>query len=115
MNKVSYALGMNLAHNLKSSGVEAIEISDFAKGLEAALNDQETEMSHQEAGQVLQEYFGAIQAKQHEANISAGKEFLAENSKKEGVVTLESGLQYEIISEGSGIKPTAADQVECHS
>lgn len=55
-----------------------------------------------------------MQSKQFEANIKAGQDFLAENAKREGVVTLESGLQYEVVNEGSGAKPTAADNVKCH-
>lgn len=114
MSKISYALGMNLAQNLKASGIETIEYSEFTKGLEAAFEGQETEMSADEANQILQQFFGELQAKQAEAAIQAGKDFLAENAKKEGVVTLESGLQYEIMTEGNGDKPAATDQVECH-
>jgi len=114
MNKISYALGMNLAQNLKSSGIESIEYAEFTKGLEAAFEGQDTQMSAEEANQTLQEFFGALQAKQAEGAIQAGKDFLAENAKKEGVVTLESGLQYEIMTEGNGAKPAATDQVECH-
>jgi len=114
MNKISYALGMNLAQNLKASGIETVEYAEFTKGLEAAFEGKDTQMSAEEANQTLQEFFGALQAKQAEGAIQAGKDFLAENAKKEGVVTLESGLQYEILTEGSGAKPAATDQVECH-
>ncbi|MBK3518303.1 FKBP-type peptidyl-prolyl cis-trans isomerase [Carboxylicivirga marina] len=114
MNKISYALGMNLAQNLKSSGIETIEYSEFTKGLEAAFEGTETQMSADEANQVLQQFFGELQAKQAEVAIQAGKDFLAENAKKDGIVTLESGLQYEIMTEGNGDKPAATDQVECH-
>ncbi|MCU4177416.1 FKBP-type peptidyl-prolyl cis-trans isomerase [Carboxylicivirga sp. N1Y90] len=114
MNKISYALGMNLAQNLKSSGIETIEYTEFAKGLEAAFEGKETEMKPEEANEILQAFFGELQQKQHAGNIQAGKDFLAENAKKEGVVTLESGLQYEIITEGKGEKPAATNEVECH-
>jgi FKBP-type peptidyl-prolyl cis-trans isomerase FklB len=114
MNKISYALGMNLAQNLKASGIETIEYSEFTKGLEAAFEGKETQMSADEANQTLQQFFGELQAKQAEAAIQAGKDFLAENAKKEGVVTLESALQYEVMTEGNGDKPAATDQVECH-
>ena len=114
MNKISYALGMNLAQNLKASGIETVEYAEFTKGLEAAFEGKDTQMSAEEANQTLQDFFGALQAKQAEGAIQAGKDFLAENAKKEGVVTLESGLQYEILTEGSGAKPAATDQVECH-
>ena len=55
-----------------------------------------------------------MQAKQAESAIRAGKDFLADNAKKDSIVTLASGLQYEIMTEGNGAKPAAADQVECH-
>ena len=74
----------------------------------------DTEMTSEEANMVLQEFFGSLQAKQHEGNITAGKEFLAANAKNEGVITLASGLQYQVLTAGSGVKPTANDQVECH-
>jgi len=114
MDKISYALGMNIAQSLKSSGVETISYTKFAEGLEAAFEGKEGEMDAQEANQLLQQFFSELQAKQHEGNIKAGKDFLAENAKKEGIVTLESGLQYEVINAGEGSTPAATDQVECH-
>ncbi len=114
MEKVSYALGMSLANNLKSSGIESLDYVQLAKGLETAFEGQETEMTPAEANDILQKYFGELQQKQHAATIQAGQDFLAENAKKDGIVTLESGLQYEIIKEGNGNKPAATDQVECH-
>lgn len=114
MDKISYALGMNIAQSLKASGVETINYTKFAEGLEVAFEGKEGEMDAQEANQLLQQFFSELQAKQHEGNIQAGKDFLAENAKKEGIVTLESGLQYEVISAGEGSKPAATDQVECH-
>nr|WP_321405466.1 FKBP-type peptidyl-prolyl cis-trans isomerase [uncultured Carboxylicivirga sp.] len=114
MEKVSYALGVSLAKNFKSSGIESLDYAQLAKGLEAAFEGKATEMTEAEANDILQKFFGELQHKQHAATIQAGKDFLAENAKKEGVVTLESGLQYEVITEGNGSKPSAADQVECH-
>ncbi|MBI9064537.1 MAG: FKBP-type peptidyl-prolyl cis-trans isomerase [Marinilabiliaceae bacterium] len=114
MDKISYALGMNIAQSLKASGLETINYTKFAEGLEVAFEGKEGEMDAQEANQLLQQFFSELQAKQHEGNIKAGKDFLAENTKKEGIVTLESGLQYEVINAGEGSMPAATDQVECH-
>nr|WP_319401528.1 FKBP-type peptidyl-prolyl cis-trans isomerase [uncultured Carboxylicivirga sp.] len=114
MEKVSYALGVSLANNFKSSGIESLDYAQLAKGLEAAFEGKDAEMTPAEANDILQKFFGELQQKQSAATIEAGKAFLAENAKKEGVVTLESGLQYEVINEGTGAKPSAADQVECH-
>jgi len=114
MKDISYSLGMNIASNLKSSGVDTIDFEEFNTGLKAVFNGEETKMNTEEANQLLQDYFGALQQQQHGSNIEAGKTFLAENAKKENIVELESGLQYEILKEGTGEKPKATDQVKCH-
>ncbi len=113
MEKLSYALGMSIAANLQKSGVAEINVDEFAKGLKNHIEGN-TEISQEEAGQIINTFFAEIQSKQFEANIKAGQDFLAENSKKEGIVTLESGLQYEVINEGNGEKPKATDNVKCH-
>ena len=114
MKDISYSLGMNIASNLKSSGVDTIDFEEFNTGLKAIFNGEATRMNTEDANQMLQDYFGALQQKQHGSNIEAGKTFLAENAKKENIVELESGLQYEILKEGTGEKPKATDQVKCH-
>jgi len=114
MKEISYSLGMNIASNLKTSGVDTIDFEEFNSGLNAVFNGEETKLNIQDANQLLQEYFGALQQKEHGSNIEAGKTFLAENVKKENIVELESGLQYEILKEGTGETPKATDQVKCH-
>ena len=114
MENISYSLGMNIASNLKSSGVDTLDFEEFITGLKAVFNGEQTKLNTGDANQMLQEYFDALQQKQHGSNIEAGKTFLAENAKKDNVVKLESGLQYEILKEGSGDKPKATDQVKCH-
>ncbi len=114
MKDISYSLGMNIASNLKSSGVDTIDFEEFNTGLKAVFNGEATRMNTEDANQMLQDYFGALQQEQHGSNIEAGKTFLAENAKKENIVELESGLQYEILKEGTGEKPKATDQVKCH-
>lgn len=114
MKDISYSLGMNIASNLKSSGVDTIDFEEFNTGLKAIFNGEATRMNTEDANQMLQDYFGALQQKQHGSNIEAGKTFLAENAKKENIIELESGLQYEILKEGTGEKPKATDQVKCH-
>jgi FKBP-type peptidyl-prolyl cis-trans isomerase FklB len=71
-------------------------------------------MTHTEARDIVNKYFEELEAKMNAENIEKGKNFLAENAKKPGVVTLASGLQYEVIKEGNGKKPGAADKVKCH-
>lgn len=114
MNKVSYALGMSVANNILASGVKDLNIEEFANAIKAVLTNQQPTLSVEEAQQVLTEYFTKLQEEQVKMFKSEGEAFLAENAKKEGVVTLPSGLQYKVITEGNGNRPTASQQVKCH-
>lgn len=114
MNKISYALGLSIGNNILNSGIKALDVANFTKGLSAVLEGQTPEMSPEEAQQVINAYFEELQQKQFGANIAAGNEFLEENKTKPGVVTLPSGLQYTILTEADGPKPSAADSVKCH-
>ena len=121
MDKNSYALGMSIAHNMMSSGIRSIEFDDFAAGVKAVLTGAEPAVSFQEAGQLLDKYFAELEAEQKaqaEAMSAAmreeGEAFLKFNAEQEGVVELPSGLQYKVITEGTGKKPSATDRVQCH-
>ncbi len=114
MNKVSYALGMSVANNILASGVKDLNIEEFANAIKAVLTNQQPTLSVEEAQQVLTEYFTKLQEEQVKMFKAEGEAFLAENAKKEGVVTLQSGLQYKVITEGNGNRPTASQQVKCH-
>lgn len=114
MNKVSYALGMSVANNILASGVKDLNIEEFANAIKAVLTNQQPALSVEEAQQVLTEYFTKLQEEQVKMFKAEGEAFLAENAKKEGVVTLPSGLQYKVITVGNGNKPTASQQVKCH-
>lgn len=71
-------------------------------------------MTYDEAKTIINEFFTGLQKEVEEANLKEGQEFLAENAKRPNVVTLPSGLQYEILTEGKGRKPKATDRVQCH-
>ncbi len=121
MDKNSYALGMSVAHNMLSSGVKDLNADDFAAGVKVILEGAEPAIPFEEAAKLLDKYFAELEEEQkaREATIAEafreeGEKFLAENAKKEGVVVLPSGLQYKIIKEGKGKKPTATSQVKCH-
>ena len=96
MEKVSYALGLSLGSNLKSNGLDGLDYKKLAKGIEDLMEGAQPEMSIEEAQAIINAYFQDLQNKAFEANIAEGKKFLAENAAREGVVTLESGLQYEV-------------------
>ena len=121
MDKNSYALGMSIAHNMLQSGVREISFDDFTAGLKAALTGDETAITYEEAGTLLDEFFGKIQEEQaaRQAEIGEfmkkdGETFLAANAKKEGVTVLPSGLQYKVLKSGEGRKPGRTDKVRCH-
>ena len=121
MDKNSYALGMSIAHNMLQSGVSEISFDDFTAGLKATLTGAEPAISYEEAGALLDEFFGKIQKEQAarqaeigEAMKKDGEAFLAANAKKEGVVVLPSGLQYKVLKSGDGRKPGRTDKVKCH-
>lgn len=114
MDKISYALGLSLGNNLKNSGFDQIQYSDLSKGMEDFMEGKELQMSVQEAQTIINEYFQELQNKAHQANIEEGRVFLEENAKRPEVVTLESGLQYEILNKAEGATPKASDQVKVH-
>lgn len=114
MDKISYALGLSIGNNFQSSGINDINLADFAKGVEDVLKNNSLEMTYDEAKQVINDYFMELQAQKGELNKKAGEEFLRINKEKAGVKTTASGLQYEVIQEGSGEKPAATDQVTVH-
>ncbi|WP_288763225.1 FKBP-type peptidyl-prolyl cis-trans isomerase [uncultured Prevotella sp.] len=121
MDKVSYALGLGIGQQLAQMGASNLNIDDFADAIKDVINGNELKVPHKDAQTIVQEYFrqqeeriNAIRAEQGKAAKAEGEKFLAENGKKEGVVTLKSGLQYEVLREGNGKKPKATDQVKCH-
>ena len=114
MDKVSYALGLSIGNNFQNSGINDLQIEDFVKGLKDILGGQTPEISYDEAKQVMNDYFMKLQKEKFEINKKAGEEFLNINKGKAGVVTLPSGLQYQVLQKGEGPKPTASDKVKCH-
>lgn len=114
MDKFSYAIGLGIGQNLLSMGARGINVEDFAQAISDVLNGNNTAITHNEAREIVNKYFEELEAKMNAENIEKGKAFLAENAKKEGIVTLPSGLQYQVLKEGNGKKPTATDRVKCH-
>jgi len=122
MNKVSYSLGLNIAQQLAQMGLhDTLVVDDFAAAITDVLQDRPLQLPLAEAQQVLQQFFTELEAKQKAAAAEAGKaarvageQFLAENAKRPEVTVTPSGLQYEVLTEGSGRKPAASDTVRCH-
>jgi FKBP-type peptidyl-prolyl cis-trans isomerase FklB len=121
MDKVSYALGIGIGHQLANMGGSELNIDDFAQAVKDVLQGNDLKVKSSEAQQIVQEFFAAQEQKINKQRQEAGKmakeageKYLAENAKKEGVITLPSGLQYQVLKEGNGKKPSAKDSVKCH-
>ena len=114
MEKVSYSLGVNVAKSVKNQGLESIDSEAIAQAFTDVFEGNDLKISEQESNVILQEYFGKLAQKAQSANVEAGQKFLAENAKREGVVTTATGLQYEVLAEGSGDSPKETDQVTVH-
>lgn len=114
MDKFSYAIGLGIGQNLLGMGAKGIEVNDFAQAIKDVLEGNQTAISHQEAREIVNKYFEELEQKMNAASIEQGKAFLTENAKRANIVTLPSGLQYEVIKEGNGKLAKATDQVKCH-
>jgi FKBP-type peptidyl-prolyl cis-trans isomerase FklB len=114
MDTLSYSLGVLVAQNLKGQGFENLDGASMAQAIDDVLKDNQLKIDINTANQQVQDFLTAQDAKKNGPAIEAGKKFLEDNGKREGVVTLASGLQYEVITEGTGPKPTAADKVTVH-
>lgn len=121
MDKTSYAFGIEMGRQLQELCGEAIDIDDFARAVRDIFTGSEPVIDEAESERLVYDFVHrrnaakkAEQAKIGEANKVAGEKFLAENAKRTGVVVLADGLQYEVVRQGTGRKPTAADSVKCH-
>ncbi len=114
VDKFSYALGLSLASNLLQSGIKVVEYPHLFGAIEDVLEGRMPKLSADEANRVIDEYFQNRQASEGSKNLNEGQLFLEKNRENEEVVCLESGLQYQIITQGSGVKPQLSDQVKCH-
>lgn len=114
MDKVSYALGLSIGNNFQNSGIKDLQVEDFIKGLTDVMEEKQPAITYDEAKEVINEYFIKLQKEKMEINKKAGEEFLHINKGRAGVVELPSGLQYQVLKQGNGAKPSATDKVKCH-
>lgn len=118
---ISYALGLSMGNNFRSSGIEKINVKDFADGVAAVFSGETPKMTYDEAKEEIRKFFTEMEerqkaeaAKMGEVNAKAGENFLAENAKRPEVKTTATGLQYEIVKEGDGPTPNRGDRVTVH-
>lgn len=114
MEKLSYALGLLIGHNLKGMNIDGLVTAEFTRAVEQVLKGEKAEMTEVQAQGMVQEFMKEQQEIAGREVREAGEKFLAENAKREGVTTTASGLQYEILTEAIGQKPVATDSVRCH-
>ncbi|MFN8356976.1 MAG: FKBP-type peptidyl-prolyl cis-trans isomerase [Spirosomataceae bacterium] len=114
IDSVSYAIGVSIASNLKQQGFADINLAAMQKAMDDVLKSKPTIIDLQQCNSVIQNFFQAQQAKKYATVKTASQKFLVENKTKPGVVTLPSGLQYQVMKAGDGPKPTTADRVKVH-
>lgn len=120
MDKVSYALGLGIGSQLKNMGAEKLNIDDFAQAIKDSIAGKE-QLKPAEAQEIVTKFFQEQEAQQRvkaaengKIAKAAGEKYLAENAKKDGVIVTASGLQYQVLTEGTGKQPKATDSVKCH-
>lgn len=116
----SYAVGVDIGNNLARTGVD-LDLSGLLRGISDVLEGRDAQLTDQEVREVLQELstrMQVAQAQQFEEattrNAAEGEAYLAENGQRDGVITTESGLQYEVLTQGNGPRPAATDQASVH-
>jgi FKBP-type peptidyl-prolyl cis-trans isomerase FklB len=110
-DKISYSAGVIMAQSLKDIGFDEIKYDDYLEGMKSVFNDSYPKITQKQAIAIFQNYVTLLQEDLKERNAELGKEFLDKNAQKEGVITLESGLQFEILESGNGEIPTINDTV----
>ena len=113
IHNFSYAFGVSIGNNLKTIGFDSLSYHSLSGALEDVLNGKE-KMNLNDAQKKVQETIKELQEKEAEEKSAEGQQFLAENGKRAGVVTTESGLQYEVLKEGNGPLPKASEKVKVH-
>ena len=121
MDKLSYALGLGIGTQLAQLGAQDINVQDFMQAVEDMLHGKKSQLSQSEAQKLVNDFFQKQEERQMaqrreagKAAREAGEKYLEENAKKEGVKVTPSGLQYQVIKEGTGRKPKATDTVKVH-
>ena len=113
-DSISYAIGVSIANNLKSGGFEGLNSDLISTAMSQVFKGQPTAIDAESANKMIQDHVGEVQAQKGVASKGKGEKFLAENKTKKGVIILPDGLQYEILTAGTGPKPAATDKVKVH-
>lgn len=103
-----------MGQQLKGMGVKDLDAASFSNAVAAVFEGKQPEIAPEEAQKLIQDFLKELEEKMEKQARAEGEQFLAENGKKEGVKTTASGLQYVVEKEGSGVRPTAEDEVTVH-
>ncbi|MES1223035.1 MAG: FKBP-type peptidyl-prolyl cis-trans isomerase [Bacteroidota bacterium] len=114
IDSASYAIGVSEAKFMKQQGITKINAAIVAKAIDDVMNNKEAMLNDQQCNSAVMGYIGKVQQDKSKGTIEAGEKFLAENKKRPEVKTSPSGLQYEVLKEGNGARPTVEDSVTCH-
>lgn len=114
LDSLSYALGTRIALNLQANNVDSLSYNAFVDGIKDVLRKSNLKFDDNTCNTVINEKLQALASKGASKEKAASAKFLAENKKRAGVITTASGLQYEVITMGTGAKPAAEDTVVCH-
>lgn len=112
--KASYGIGMSIAESLSQQGLSKLDLIQVTRGMTAIFDGTTPELTPEEANGFIQQYLNEQKQLQFESVKKAGEDFLTQNSLHDHIITTESGLQYEVLEEGSGAKPNASSQVTVH-
>ena len=114
LNKVSYSLGVSIGRNLRSQGLKELNVEEFTEAMNDVFRDKKTKVNDKEVEDTLNSFFADLQNEKQGSNKEDGESFLRANKSNEGVITLPSGLQYTVMTEGSGDKPSLESKVTTH-
>ncbi|MFO8234202.1 MAG: FKBP-type peptidyl-prolyl cis-trans isomerase [Bacteroidales bacterium] len=115
LDSASYALGADVAGHLKDqNNVDEVNFDAFSKGFFDAFEGEDRKLEDDEISATIQKFLTEARSQINQKNLEEGKKFLEENKEKEEVIVTESGLQYEIIEEGTGASPSETDTVRVH-
>ncbi|MES2731015.1 MAG: FKBP-type peptidyl-prolyl cis-trans isomerase, partial [Bacteroidota bacterium] len=113
-DSISYSIGVSIGQSLKGQGLDSIHLDVLTSALKSSYGNDSLLIGKEQANQFLSSYFQNLQMKKAEVGKKVGQQFLAENKTKPGIITLPSGLQYQVLKEGTGAKPKATDKVKAH-
>jgi FKBP-type peptidyl-prolyl cis-trans isomerase FklB len=114
LNNVSYAIGLSVASSLKEQNLDQLDPTVLSNAIKDVFENKTPKFTPNEAQDIIQNYLKELSEKQFAINKEEGETFLATNATKTGITTTASGLQYEVVVEGTGKTPSATDVVEVH-